>query len=197
MKLTKSLPVIKERNCNASLVLDTRTNRKNVSEYPLAIRFTVDRKFFYHQVGGSYSEKRFSDICTATKSSSENYKEQKMCEELGRGWDRMVLACEAQYLPAPRIEVFQDSTKVTLFSEMEFSNIPMEDKLWSCYLHACLMYIQGDALTNKSLRDRFGIPETSSSSSSRLIKEAIGKNLIKVLDPNTAPRYMKYIPIWA
>jgi len=121
----------------------------------------------------------------------------KMCEELGRGWDRMVLACEAQYLPAPRIEVFQDSTKVTLFSEMEFSNIPMEDKLWSCYLHACLMYIQGDALTNKSLRDRFGIPETSSSSSSRLIKEAIGKNLIKVLDPNTAPRYMKYIPIWA
>ena len=50
MKLTKSLPIIKERNCNASLVLDTRTNRKNVSEYPLAIRFTVDRKFFYHQV---------------------------------------------------------------------------------------------------------------------------------------------------
>jgi len=96
-----------------------------------------------------------------------------------------------------RIEVFQDSTKVTLFSEMEFSNIPMEDKLWSCYLHACLMYIQGDALTNKSLRDRFGIPETSSSSSSRLIKEAINKGLIKILDPNTAPRYMKYIPIWA
>lgn len=52
----------------------------------------------------------------------------------------MVQACEAQYLQAPRIEVFQDSTKVTLFSEMEFSNIPMEDKLWSCYLHACLMY---------------------------------------------------------
>ena len=33
VKLTKSLPVIKERNCSASLVLDTRTNRKNVSEY--------------------------------------------------------------------------------------------------------------------------------------------------------------------
>ena len=80
MKLTKSLPIIKERNCNASLVLDTRTNR-NVSEYPLAIRFTIDRKFFYHQVGGSYSEKRFSDISTATNSSSENYKEQKMWHE--------------------------------------------------------------------------------------------------------------------
>lgn len=76
-QLTKSLPIIKERNCNASLVLDTRTNRKNASEYPLAIRFTVDRKIFYHSVGGSYSEKRFSDICNAFKSNSENYRIQK------------------------------------------------------------------------------------------------------------------------
>ena len=121
----------------------------------------------------------------------------KMCEELGRGWDRMVLACEAQYLPAPRIEVFQDSTKVTLFSEMEFSNIPMEDKLWSCYLHACLMYIQGDALTNKSLRERFNVGETSAGSISRLIKEAVSQGRIKALDPDTAKRYMRYIPIWA
>ena len=37
MKLTKSLPVIKERNCNASLVLDRRTQRRNVKEFPLAM----------------------------------------------------------------------------------------------------------------------------------------------------------------
>ena len=121
----------------------------------------------------------------------------KMCEELGRGWDRMVLACEAQFLPAPRIEVFQDSTKVTLFSEMEFSNIPLEDKLWSCYLHSCLMYIQGDALTNKSLRDRFNVKETSAGSISRLIKESVTEGRIKPLDPKTAKRYMRYIPSWA
>lgn len=121
----------------------------------------------------------------------------KMCEELGRGWDRMVLACEAQHLPAPRIEVFQENTKVTLFSEISFSNISMEDKLWSCYLHACLMYIQGDALTNKSLRERFNVSETSAGSISRLIKEAISQGKIKALDPDTAKRYMRYIPIWA
>ena len=33
LKLTKSLPVIKERNCSAYLVLNTRTNRKNASEF--------------------------------------------------------------------------------------------------------------------------------------------------------------------
>lgn len=121
----------------------------------------------------------------------------KMCEELGRGWDRMVLACETQYLPAPRIEIFEESTKVTIFSEMEYKNIPADDKIWSCYLHACLMYIQGDSLTNASLRDRFGLKDTSAGSISRLIKETIDKNKIKPLDPETAKRYMRYIPIWA
>ena len=33
LKLTKSLPVIKERNCSAYLALNTRTNRKNASEF--------------------------------------------------------------------------------------------------------------------------------------------------------------------
>ena len=121
----------------------------------------------------------------------------KMCEELGRGWDRMVLACELQFLPAPRIEIFEESTKVTIFSEMEFKNISADDKIWSCYLHACLMYIQGDALTNTSLRVRFGLKESSAGSVSRLIKDAVERNRIKALDPNTAKRYMRYIPIWA
>lgn len=54
---------------------------------------------------------------------------------------------------APVVEIFENRIEVTnpgtplvdvlrLFAGMEFSNIPMEDKLWSCYLHACLMYIQ-------------------------------------------------------
>lgn len=31
-----------------------------------------------------------------------------MCEELGRGWDRMVISCELQKLPAPRIQIYQE-----------------------------------------------------------------------------------------
>ncbi len=121
----------------------------------------------------------------------------RMCEELGRGWDRMVITCELQRLPAPRIQIYQDSTKVSLFSHYEFSNIPMEDKLWSTYLHACIRYVEGEALTNSSLRERFGLKETSSGMVSRLIKEAQEQKLIKPIDPQTARRYMKYIPLWA
>lgn len=51
----------------------------------------------------------------------------RMCEELGTGWDKIVITCELYQLPAPKIELFEDSTRVTLFSEMPFSNISMED----------------------------------------------------------------------
>lgn len=121
----------------------------------------------------------------------------KMCEELGTGWDKIVISCEFAQLPAPKIELFEDSTRVTLYAKMPFSNISMEDKLWACYLHACIKHVEGEQLTNSSLRERFGLKVSSSGSISRLIKEAVAMNLIKPLDPTTAPRYMKYIPAWA
>ena len=121
----------------------------------------------------------------------------KMCEELGTGWDKIVISCEMMQLPAPRIDLYEESTKVTMFSEKLFADIAVEDKLWACYLHACIKQIQGEQLTNSSLRQRFGLRESSSGSVSRLIKEAVARELIKPLDPSTAPRYMRYIPIWA
>ena len=65
-KLTKSMSLFKERNCSVSIVLDSRTRRKNAYEFPLSLRFTVDRKFFYFTVGSSFTERKFSDICNAT-----------------------------------------------------------------------------------------------------------------------------------
>ena len=70
-KLTKSLSLFKERNCSVSVVLDSRTRRKNACEFPLSLRFTIDRKFFYLTVGSSFTERKFSDICNATKCKSE------------------------------------------------------------------------------------------------------------------------------
>ena len=120
-----------------------------------------------------------------------------MCEELGSGWDKIVSSCELAQLPAPKIELYEDSTRVVLFSEIPFSAISIEDKLWACYLHACIRQVEGEQLTNSSLRERFGLKDSSAGSISRLIKEAVSMKLIKPLDSSTAPRYMKYIPIWA
>lgn len=119
-----------------------------------------------------------------------------MCEELGRGWDRMVISCELKQIPAPRIQIYQDDTKVTLFSHLDFTSMQMDDRMWSTYMHACLKYIEGNGITNSSLRERFGLKPTSSASISRLLKEALEKKLIKPIDSETGQRYMKYIPIW-
>ena len=119
-----------------------------------------------------------------------------MCEELGTGWDKIVISCEIQQLPTPHIRTYEENTKVILFAHKEFSNLSQDDKLWACYMHACIKFIQGEFLTNSSLRERFGLKESSSASVSRLIKDAFDKKLIKKLE-DTAPRYTKYIPHWA
>lgn len=69
--------------------------------------------------------------------------------------------------------------------------------MWACYIHACIKHVQGEYLTNRSLRERFGLKDSSAGSVSRLIKDAVEYGIIKPFDPNTAPRYMKYLPIWA
>ena len=120
------------------------------------------------------------------------------CEELGSGWDRIVLASELMQLPTPRIDVYEGtSTRVIIFSKIDFFDLSLEDKLWACYMHACIQHVQGDKLTNASLRKRFGLEDKSSGSISRLIKTAVEEGYIKAMDPTTAPRYMKYIPAWA
>jgi len=120
----------------------------------------------------------------------------KMCEELGTGWDKIVISCEIQQLPTPNIRIYEENTKVTLFSKKDFFDLSPDDKLWACYMHACIKYIQGEFLTNSSLRERFGLEVSSSASISRLIKEATEKNYIKKLE-DTAPKHIKYVPIWA
>lgn len=120
----------------------------------------------------------------------------KMCEELGTGWDKIVISCEFQQLPTPQINIYEENTKVTLFSKINYFDLSSQEKLWACYMHSCIKYIQGEFLTNSSLRIRFGLKEKSSASISRLIKEACEKELIKKLE-ETAPRHTKYIPIWA
>jgi len=120
-----------------------------------------------------------------------------ICEELGSGWDKMVIACELMKLPAPRIDIYSESTRVTLFAAINFTNMSSEDRIWACYMHACIKFVQGEQINNQSVRERFGLKTSSSASISRLLQATAEKKLIKPVDANAAPRYMRYIPIWA
>ena len=139
-------------------------------------------------------------IDTPPKSRNEKIasltRQLKICEELGTGWDKIATSCELAQLPAPKIEIYEDSTRVVLLTHIPYVNQTSTDKIRACYIHTCLKYISGEYMNNSSLRKRFGLGTTASASMSRLIKDTINSDLINPLDPTTAPRHMCYIPFW-
>lgn len=122
----------------------------------------------------------------------------RLCEEMGTGWDKIAISCEQAKLPAPRMAVFEEtgSTRVTLEARRPFSEYTLDDRIHACYLHACLCQVQQVQMTNATFRKRLGLPETSAGMVSRIIKEALGRGLIKLYDPAAGRRSVKYVPYW-
>ena len=121
----------------------------------------------------------------------------KICEELGTGWDKIIISCELYQLPAPKIDLYEENTKVSLFAPVPYNAMSPEDKMRACYQHACLKQTQGEQINNTSLRERFGLEQKSTPAISRLIRDSVAAGLIRQYDPDTAPRHMKYVPYWA
>lgn len=74
-----------------AIVLDIRSNRKDVTEYPVKARFTIDRRSYYYPVGGSYSKQDFSEICNVQKSKSPKYEEKKRLLEIVDKYKEMLV----------------------------------------------------------------------------------------------------------
>ena len=72
-----------------------------------------------------------------------------------------------------------------------------EDRVRTCYMLACLAFVTSEAVTNASVRNAFGLDEKDKVKASRIIRDTLDAKLIKPMDPDTAPRYMKYVPYWA
>lgn len=119
----------------------------------------------------------------------------RMCEELGTGIDRVIESVEAYQLPAPRFESLMGSTKVTLFAHRPLRDMSGEDRVRACFQHACLQYALGRAMTNASLRTRFGIADDSPEKASRIIRQAVDAGVIRPRDPSAGRRDMAYVPI--
>jgi ATP-dependent DNA helicase RecG len=121
----------------------------------------------------------------------------KFCEERGSGIDRVVAETEKFQLPAPVFETVGESTRSTLFAHRPLNKMESSDRVKAVYLHACLKFVERDFMTNASIRGRFGIEEGNSAQASRIIKEALIANQVRLHDPNAAPKYRKYVPHWA
>jgi len=121
----------------------------------------------------------------------------KFCEKLWSWIDKAIIEIERQKLPAPKIEQWEDYTKVTLYSSEKIESLSKEDRVRACFQHCVIKYILKDYMTNSSFRERMNLEDNQHTISSNIIKQTIDSWLIKVLDStNKANRYTKYVPFW-
>lgn len=120
-----------------------------------------------------------------------------VCEERGSGVDKVVWQTEYFQLPAPSFETPDGATRAVLFAHRSLREMDREDRIRACYLHACLRYVQRDAMTNSSLRGRFGIEPQNSATASRILREALEARQIKPFDPEQSKKHSRYLPWWA
>lgn len=120
-----------------------------------------------------------------------------ICEERGSGIDKVVYQTELYQLPAPIFEAVEEHTRVVLFAHRDLKNMDKQDRVWACYLHACLRYVQRDYMTNSTLRERFAIDPKNSAMVSRIIRDALDAGKIRCYDDSVGSKAKKYLPWWA
>ena len=111
-------------------------------------------------------------------------------------FDKVVEATCENELVAP---IVQDQggrfTKVVLFSRIPFELTTKADRIRTCYMQACLAYVNFSVIGNSDVRRAFGLGDNKSQAT-RIIKDTLAAGLIKPVDSAAAPRYVRYIPFW-
>ena len=121
-----------------------------------------------------------------------------ICEEKGSGVDKVVKAAEIFQLPAPDFRVGELRTTAVLFAHHDFASMSKADRIRACYQHCCLMYVSNQRMSNQSLRERFGLPESKAATVSLVIGATKEEKLIKADETETSStRYARYLPFWA
>lgn len=120
-----------------------------------------------------------------------------ICEERGSGIDKVVFQTELYQLPAPVFETPDQNTRSVLFAFKDFASMDRDERAYACYLHCCLKYVNRETMNNTTLRDRFGIESHNSAMVSRVIKDALHRELIRPHDSEAGKKAMRYVPFWA
>ena len=117
-------------------------------------------------------------------------------DSTGSGFDKMAYGMEERHLPSPMVREESDGTRVTLLYDRYFGQMSLSEKQQASYDHAVLRYLENEALTNGSLRSRFGLGEKGKFQISRLIRSCLEKGLLKSVEGSTK-KEARYLPYWA
>ena len=121
-----------------------------------------------------------------------------ICEEKGSGIDRVIRSAEVFQLPAPDFRESTIHTSAVLFAHKDFSEMDRADRIRACYQHCVLKYVVNEKMMNQTLRNRFNLSDKKTESISRVLRETIKAEKIKLADPTaTSRKNRSYIPWWA
>jgi predicted HTH transcriptional regulator len=120
-----------------------------------------------------------------------------LCEERGGGIDKAIMEIERMSLPAPEFYRSENSMRVVIFGPKAFSQLSRGDKVWSCYCHSVVRWLQRDYMSNASLRERFSLKDEDYQAVSGVISSARKDGRIREAEAGQGRRNAKYIPYWA
>jgi predicted HTH transcriptional regulator len=121
-----------------------------------------------------------------------------ICEEKSSGIDKVIHAVEAYQLPAPEFRAGHRRTIVTIFGPRPFERMAREDRVRACYQHCALRWVMSERMTNRSLRERFRLPEGKAANVSQVIASAINAGLVRADEGvGGSRRFARYVPFWA
>ena len=123
-----------------------------------------------------------------------------ICEEQGSGIDKVVSAVEVSQLPAPAFPHVENRTSVILFGPRDFADMDHADRVRACFQHCALRWVMRERMTNRTLRERFDLPERKNSTTtvSQVIAATVEAGSIKPDEKATGSRkYARYVPSWA
>lgn len=121
----------------------------------------------------------------------------RICDERGHGIDEVVRHIEAFQLPPYFCRLGTRHTTVVLSRYKQLKELTPDDRNQAVYQHCCLRYVNNKITNNESIRERFGIEKQNSAQATRILNEAVAKNLICLADPDAAHKIKRYIPYWA
>lgn len=121
----------------------------------------------------------------------------RISEERGSGWEKIATEVELHQLPAPKISVESQHTKVTVFGPRTFAEMTRDERVDAVYLHAQLRHASAEPTTNSSVRERFRIPDANSAQVSRVLRDALDSGLLVLEDETVGAKGRRYLPFWS
>lgn len=121
-----------------------------------------------------------------------------ICEEKSSGIDRVVHCAEVYQLPAPDFTETHQRTLVVVAGPQPFEDMDRDARIRACYQHCALKWVMSGHMTNRSLRERFHLPESKSVNVSQVIATTVEARLIKPDQrAGDSRRLARYLPFWA